>query len=286
MRKTDDNKLNPPLKWAGGKRYLVPRLLTLWQGHEDRRLVEPFVGGASVALGLRPERALLNDINPHLINFYRQIKRDGLPVTLPMVYDRDVYDGYRLLFNNNVKHFLTDTPEHAQIFYYLNRTCFNGLCRFNSKGFFNVPFGRYKTVNYAKAFYALCGEFQGWDFTCGDFEAVKIEADDFLYIDSPYDTPFTTYSAGGFSWKDQERLAEWLASQSVPIVASNMATKRIVELYERRGFEIELVSAPRRISCDGNREQASEILATKNLVKHIPIPLTTSVSHTEATATQ
>lgn len=82
-------RLAPPLKWAGGKRWLVPRLAELYAPHRHRRLVEPFCGGLAVALALRPERALLNDINPHLINFYRWVQR-GLRVEIPLVNDRDL----------------------------------------------------------------------------------------------------------------------------------------------------------------------------------------------------
>ena len=85
--------LAPPLKWAGGKRWLVPFLEPLWQPHRERRLVEPFCGGLAVALGLRPERALLNDVNPHVINFYRWLQR-GLRIDLPMENDETLY--YRI----------------------------------------------------------------------------------------------------------------------------------------------------------------------------------------------
>ncbi len=87
--------LSPPLKWAGGKRWQLPRLRTLWQAHSDRRLVEPFCGGLAVSLGLAPDRALLNDINPHLVNFYRWPKR-GLAIDLPDAErQRHVYYAYR-----------------------------------------------------------------------------------------------------------------------------------------------------------------------------------------------
>lgn len=255
--------LTPPLKWAGGKRYLVPTLQTLWI--EGRRLVEPFVGGASVALGLQPATALLNDVNPHLINFYAQIKANGLPIDIPMKGGRETYDAYRAIFNHHAVGDHQGTLCAAQLFYYLNRTGFNGVCRFNAKGVFNVPWGQRKTINYRKEFHDLQEAFRHWQFTSVDFEQLEIEANDFIYADPPYDTPFTTFSVGGFSWADQERVAAWLARQSVPVVASNMATKRIVALYEGHGFDIRYVSAPRRISCNGDREKAREILATRNL---------------------
>ena len=80
-----------------------------------------------------------------------------------------------------------------------------------------------------------------------------------------YEIEFTTYSAGGFSWDDQVRTAEWLAAHSGPVVLSNQATARIVKLYEQLGFKIEYLAGPRRISCNGDRSAAREVLATKGL---------------------
>jgi site-specific DNA-adenine methylase len=82
--------LTPPLKWAGGKRWLVPHIEPFWREHEKRRYVEPFCGGLAVALGLKPERAVLNDLNPHLINFYEQLRR-GLSITIEARYDRKLF---------------------------------------------------------------------------------------------------------------------------------------------------------------------------------------------------
>ncbi|RMD70014.1 MAG: Dam family site-specific DNA-(adenine-N6)-methyltransferase, partial [Gammaproteobacteria bacterium] len=143
--------LPPPLKWAGGKRWLVPHLKSLWAGYRHRRLVEPFCGGLAVALGLRPKQALLNDINPHLIHFYRWLQR-GLFIDIPMENDPDLYYRHRLRFNRLIEEGQGESREAASLFYYLNRTGFNGLCRFNRQGAFNVPFGRYKIINYVRDF--------------------------------------------------------------------------------------------------------------------------------------
>ena len=98
-----------------------------------------------------------------------------------------------------------------------------------------------------------------------DFEALKIGPEDFLYIDPPYDVEFTKYAKEDFKWEDQVRLVEWLKDFGGPVVASNQATERIIKLYQEAGFKVELISAPRRISCTGNRSPAMEILALKNL---------------------
>lgn len=128
-----DALLRPPLKWAGGKRWLVPQLAGLWQLHSSRRYVEPFCGGLAVALGLRPNRAILNDINPHLINFYTHLQ-SGLEVTIEMRNDEKSFYRHRSRFNELIQDGELHSAESAQLFYYLNRTCFNGLCRFNQSG--------------------------------------------------------------------------------------------------------------------------------------------------------
>jgi len=257
-------KLQPPLKWAGGKRWLVPHLEDLYRPHRHRRLVEPFVGGLAVALGLKPERALLNDINPHLINFYLWLKR-GLQPRLEMRCDRELYYAYRDRFNRLIAEGEGDTQEAAELFYYLNRTGYNGLCRFNRKGEFNVPFGKHKTVVYAQDFAEYAEVLRNWEFTCLDFRRVSVLPGDFVYADPPYDVEFVDYSPGGFSWDDQVALAEMLAEHAGPVVLSNQATPRIVGLYRRLGYELRFLLAPRRISCDGNRDRVLEVLATRNL---------------------
>lgn len=262
--KTVPKTLSPPLKWAGGKRWLLPHLRPLYDLHRHRRLVEPFAGGLAVALGLLPKQALLNDINPHLINFYRWLK-NGLRISLPMHNDAQTYYAYRQRFNDLIRRGQGNTQEAAELFYYLNRTGYNGLCRFNRKGEFNVPFGKYKTIRYQKDFSPYREVFKGWEFTDLDFRQVFLEPQDFVYADPPYDVEFTEYSPGGFSWKDQVDLAEWLVQHPGPVVISNQATKRIVELYERLGYRLEFLPAPRRISCDGNRQKVLEVLAFRNL---------------------
>lgn len=260
----DQATLKPPLKWAGGKRWLVPYLAPLWQLHSSRRYVEPFCGGLAAPLGLRPRHALLNDINPHLINFYAHLQ-SGLEITVPMKNEEKFFYRQRSRFNQLIKDGEEQNAEVAQLFYYLNRTCFNGLCRFNQSGEFNVPFGSHKSINYAVDFSDFKPAFADWSFTNSDIESISVAEEDFIYADPPYDVEFTTYSAGGFSWEDQVRTAEWLAAQRGPVVLSNQATARIVELYEKLGFKVDYLAGPRRISCTGDRTEAKEVLATKNL---------------------
>ena len=261
---TQDVSLRPPLKWAGGKRWQVPFIQPLWQPHSQHRLVEPFCGGLAVALGLSPERALLNDANAHLIHFYQWLQR-GLRIDLRMENDERLFYAHRERFNELLRTGQAEGAEAASLFYYLNRTGFNGLCRFNQQGEFNVPFGRYVRIGYGRDFLAYVDALRGWMFTNIDFEAVPLERGDFVYADPPYDVEFTQYSKGGFSWVDQERTAVWLSKHRGPVVLVNQATARIESLYRKLGFNVEFLKAPRRISCTGDRTPAREIMATRNL---------------------
>ena len=254
----------PPLKWAGGKRWLVPYLNRLWNPYRSRRFVEPLCGGLAASLGLVPDRALVSDINPHAINFYRWLKR-GLHISLRMQNETTYFYTRRARFNQLIREGKAESKEAASLFYYLNRTCYNGLCRFNSKGEFNVPFGRYKKINYKTDFTEYIEAFARWDFMCVDFEQVPLESGDFVYADPPYDVEFTQYSKENFGWNDQIRLAERLARHHGPVVLSNQATDRVQQLYRKLGYVVAILNAPRFINCTGDRTPAREVLAIRNL---------------------
>ena len=257
--------IKPCLKWAGGKSSLLPVLASLYASHRGKRLVEPFCGALNVSLGLRPARALLNDQNPHLINFWKWVQLGDCRVTMRFDNDERRYYLCRAKFNLLVKQGLTTSPEAAQLFYYLNRTGFNGLCRFNAKGEFNVPKGSYTSIQYIRDFSPWAEALRRWDLVTVDFESITLKPDDWVYCDPPYDVPFVKYTADGFAWADQERLAHWLARHTGPAVASNQATPRILALYRGLGFQVQTRMAPRKISCNGDRTPAQEMLATKNM---------------------
>jgi DNA adenine methylase len=257
-------KITPPLKWAGGKRWLVPHIQYSWNQHSNLRMVEPFCGGLSVSIGLLPEKALLNDINPHLLNFYRWLKH-GLDLTIEMENSSKMFYSYREEFNNLTLMGYENSQKAAELFFYLNKTCFNGLCRFNKQGKYNVPFGRHTKINYSVDLKKYKKLFSNWFFTVGSFSEIKLNDDDFVYADPPYDVEFRHYSKDGFSWKDQENVVDWLSGHNGPIILSNSATDRIINLYKRSGYEIH--SAKERISIKaiGTRTPANVVIATKNV---------------------
>lgn len=269
----------PILKWAGKKSWLVDlRLRKLWEDYRILRpsaeLVEPFVGSLAVALGLRPKNATLNDINPHLINLYRWTQDTALHY---QPEDEQILINSPAAFIENRERFNTlaaspegrHSREAALLFAYLNLTCFNGLCRFNASGQFNVGYGKYKfgSERYTKFFIraaALKPVIQHWDLTCGDFADVPVKPGSFVYCDPPYDDGFTGY-AGGFSWKDQVRLVEWLDGLDGQVVLSNKATDRICKLYRSHDYMLEFCAAPRSISCNGDRTPVKEVIAYRHV---------------------
>lgn len=245
---------------------MVPHIKEIYEGFSQKsRLVEPFCGGLAVTLGLEPTNALLNDINPHSINFYKWLKR-GLVSNLKMLNDEEHYYNCRERFNQLLLNKQKISKKAAELFYYLNRTGYNGLCRFNKKGLYNVPFGRYKKINYTKDFTPYRFVLSDWQFISGDFELLETTSRDFIYADPPYDVDFRQYSKEGFNWDDQVRLANWLSKHKGPVVASNQATERILSLYESLGFKIKSLEAPRMINCTGDRSKALEMLAYKEPV--------------------
>ena len=147
------------------------------------------------------EKALLNDINPHLVNFYKWLKK-GLVIKGKLNHSEAAYYKARNRFNAMLKSKAFNTAEAAALFYYLNRTGYNGLCRFNSSGGFNVPFGRYPKLKYKYDFSEYASVFKAWRFSNVHFSQLKLADDDFVYADPPYDVEFTNYSKGGFSWAE------------------------------------------------------------------------------------
>ena len=226
--------------------------------------MEPFCGGLAVALGLKPKRALLNDINPHLVNFYEWL-REGLIVELALQNEKTYYYESRQRFNELTSNGSVKSREAATLFYYLNRTGYNGLCRFNRNGGFNVPFGRYKKLVYRQDFLEYKPVLRNWTFKSVDFTQLILDKDDFVYADPPYDVDFTQYASQGFDWEQQVRTAEWLSQHPGPVILVNQATPRIKKLYRSLGFKLKMLEAPRRINCTGDRTPAPEVLGTRNL---------------------
>lgn len=256
--------MKSPLRWVGGKSWLVERLNALYQRHRHRRFADIFVGGGSAVLGVEPVCALLCDKNPHLINFWQQL-RNPTPFLLDMRNEEELFYAYRKCFNDLARTQARWTRTAAELFLYLNKTCFNGVCRFNKMGIFNVPFGKRKTVEFPRALPEYAEPLQRWEIFHFAFDAAPIYPEDFVFADPPYDGTFVDYSTGGFAWEDQVRLAKKLLAHPGPVVASNAATDRILELYRGFGFDVETLPAPRSVSANGDRQDAMEMLATRNI---------------------
>lgn len=245
---------------------MIPRMTEVYRQHRDKTWFDPFCGGLALPLALRPERAILGDINPWLINFYNCVRSSARFAAAGIENTQQDFYQARVEFNTAITSSCLDEERMAQLFYHLNRTCFNGLCRFNSAGEFNAPYGRYKKPQIDRDFSPYRRAFKHWQFQRVDiFDEFTPPDNSFIYLDPPYDDSFVGYSGNQFGWEQQQRLVAITDGIDNPIAISNKATDRIIELYESHGFAIETLSAPRRIAANGNRQRVFEILATKNI---------------------
>ncbi|MCL6563824.1 MAG: Dam family site-specific DNA-(adenine-N6)-methyltransferase [Firmicutes bacterium] len=261
----------PFLKWAGGKVRLIPRIRRRLP--PGRRLVEPFAGSAAVWLNCEYPEALLADANPDLINCYQQLKQHGKAFIeacrayfVPENNRPERYYALRERFNHS-----QDGLERALLFVYLNRHGYNGLCRYNRKGLFNVPFGRYRRPYFPEhEMWEFLKHAKHTTFVNADFRSVLAAArpGDVVYCDPPYvpwskTAHFTAYSQEGFGPEEQAELAVWaqrLAEQGIPVLISNHATPFTLQAYG--DAQIERFSVQRHISCDvDHREAVDELLA-------------------------
>lgn len=259
----------PFLKWAGGKRQLVPELLRNAPARFNT-YHEPFVGGGALFFALAPRRAVLYDNNLRLIRTWRAIRDDVEAVIARLrSYPHDK------AFFLEMRERDIDREADAEVaawLIYLNRTAYNGLYRVNRRNVFNVPFGRYSapTICDAENLRACSRALQGVRLLHTDFtSALELcERGDFVYFDPPYaplspTSSFTAYTADGFGPEEQIRLRDTalaLKRRGVDVLLSNSASKFVREIYAE-GFEVEEVLAMRAINCHGERRgQIAELI--------------------------
>lgn len=274
MTKTQQQTLKPFLKWVGGKRQLLPTLRKYTPRH-IRTYYEPFVGAGAMLLELRPQHAVVNDLNSELINCYQVIQHQCTAlIELLKTYENTKENFYdiRALDRQDTYHQLSPLEKAARTIY-LNKTCFNGLYRVNRKGQFNAPYGYYKNPNIINedglktmSQFLKSRQIQ---FLNTDFENCVKQArwGDFVYFDPPYDplsetSSFTAYQNDGFGRGDQERLkmlVDELTRRGCKVMLSNSYTNFIRSLY--KNYYLLQVSATRRInSVASGRGKISEIL--------------------------
>jgi DNA adenine methylase len=275
--------VSPLLKWAGGKRHIADLLTdflpTDWN---SGRYYEPFMGGGAMFLRLKPEQSQLSDLNPRLIGFYRFVKDspETLLDSINQLHDEfesagvgtksEVFYTMRARFNESDPHEI----ESASLLYALNKLCFNGLYRENSKGHFNVPFGNKKKFPIANEdqFLEVSKLLSGAELRTSDFVlAVETaESDDFVYFDPPYipinlTSSFTAYSSNGFGVDDQKRLADLmrtLTHRGVRAMCSNSDSALTREIYS--SLRIDVIQAPRMVSASSDGRKLVNELVIRN----------------------
>ncbi len=272
--------MHPFVKWAGGKTQLLEKIKTLMP-KEYNHYFEPFIGGGALLFSVAPKDFTLNDFNSELIQAYRCFTDENdfkkLIEKLNFYQENHSEEQYYQVRAMDQESEFLEKPiyERAARMIYLNKSCFNGLYRVNSKGFFNVPSGKKKTLNcYEKDNLLEIENFfkkSKFKILSGDFEkAVEgAEKGDFVYFDPPYDTwegkdSFTSYAKNPFGKEEQKRLADVfkrLSQKGVYVMLSNHNTDYIRELY--KDFHIHVVDARRNINSKGDgRGSVEEVIVT------------------------
>ena len=275
--------LKPFLKWAGGKRQLLPELIKYQPSGFSKgknTYYEPFVGAGAFLFKLQPEKAVINDKNKELINCYKIVQSsvDELIEELKKYQDKNNESDYyniRFLDRNKTEYSALSPVEKAARIIYLNKTCYNGLFRVNSKSQFNVPYGKYKNPNILdeavlKSVSHYLNKYQ-IEILEGDFEKAVIDAKegDFIYLDPPYDpvsdtASFTSYYLNGFNKEEQKRLKEVfdnLHEKGCYLMLSNSRTDFILKLYANYKENFQNVTASRNINSKAcKRGKVDEIL--------------------------
>ena len=254
----------PFLKWAGGKKSLLPQYEPFLPAAGDiNHYYEPFIGSAALYFHLQPANATLSDINSKLIEVYQSVQKRVTRVIAALKQHKNEEAYYYHVRGLNPNE-LTSAARAARIIF-LNKTCYNGLYRENSKGEFNVPFGRYKNPKICdeprlrQASHAL----QGVRLRTIDFaRAVRqAEAGDFVYLDPPYaplsaTSSFTSYSRHGFDVADQQRLADLfrtLTDRGCRAMVSNSSAPLIYDLYDDPRYRIVDIQARRAINSKADK---------------------------------
>lgn len=294
----DNQVAKPFVKWAGGKRQLLPlineNLPEQLRKSKINRYVEPFVGGGAVLFDIiskyKFEQIIINDYNEELINLYLHIRNEVKYIIYELKKISDIYlslneeerAGFFYDTREQFNKTKSNTLEKSVLFLFLNKTCFNGLYRVNSKGEFNVPYGRYKspTILDKDNLNKVSEILSNVTILKGDFSIVEEYVDDktFVYFDPPYrplsnTSNFTSYAKNDFNDSEQERLADFfkkLNSKNAKLMLSNSDPKNIdIEdnffdnLYNNPDFNIKRVEAKRSINSKGNgRGKITELLIT------------------------
>jgi DNA adenine methylase len=272
--------MKPLLKWAGGKRHIASQLEASFpENWNSGTYIEPFIGGGAMFLQLSPQKALIADLNKRLVGFYLHVRGNAEEMyksisniaeefdATPLASKKEVYLDFRTRFN--ASHF--DSLDSAVLLYVLNKLCFNGLYRENSKGGFNVPFGQKKKFPPViwEDFLGVSRCLENTEILNSDFEGTvaKAKPGDFVYFDPPYipidvTSSFTSYHSEGFGVADQHRLANTmieLAKSGVNAMCSNSDTELTREIYA--DLKIVTIQAPRMVSAKASgRGSISELV--------------------------
>ena len=260
--KNKRNSLNPIIKWSGGKKdelkYILPHIPVSYSTY-----LEPFIGGGAVYFHLNPKRAVINDVHKELVDFYKSIKNGKA---------MDIYNFMKEHPNEEETYYKvrqydnSDVLDNAKRFYYLRKTCYRGMLRYNKKGEFNIPFGRYKTYNFEevknKEYEELLKRTEIFNSSFENIFNKYNDSDNFMFLDPPYDSEFTDYGYCTFGKDEQKKLAKCFKETSIKCLMIIGKTPFIEELY--KGYIVDEYDKKYRFKLHSGR--VGDEINTKHLI--------------------
>lgn len=264
----DPTPARPVLKWAGGKRQLVDKLLALAPTRYNK-YIEPFLGGGAMFFALSPSTAILADSNAEIVHFYNILARHpSALIAKALEYRNTEHDYYRI---RALEPHTLDPICRAARTLYLNRTCFNGLYRVNRNGQFNTPYGHYRrpSIYDIAALYAASAALRPAQLSAGDYCNTLREnaaSGDFVYLDPPYIpvseySDFRRYTAEPFTEQDHVELAScvsWLSQLGCHTIITNSNHPLVHSLYAN--FQIIVCDTARNINSVGNKRSGQDVI--------------------------
>jgi DNA adenine methylase len=227
------NSLKPLIKWSGGKKDEIPNFQT-YIPNDINTYLEPFIGGGALYFHLNPRKSVISDVHSELIDFYKSVKEGKLDDIYTFMKEHD--NDEKIYYNVRDQFHPENALDNAKRFYYLRKTCYRGMLRYNKKGKFNIPYGRYKTFNFEdlknKNYEKLL---KNTEIYKESFEYIfknYNQKENFMFLDPPYDSEFTDYGYCSFGKEEHKKLAKCFKETTIRCLMIIGKTDFITELYK------------------------------------------------------
>lgn len=258
-----------PLKWVGSKRWLAPLITPLINELKPKVVCEPFAGSLAISLYHKFDKVIVNDHNPFLINFYRQIINGMSYDTKDYCTSESFYYKVRERIRELNRNKEINNMEAAKLFFFINKQGYRALWRCNANDELNTPFGHYSKISKLERASELRETIRNWDLVTGTYQDLDTTKVELKIIDPPYLENFNQYTSQSFKLPQQYELINWSAKDDTPTIYCNSAKFPIAKACKQAGFDVYKIKAPRSIGTHFSKSSyTTELIAFKGFGKN------------------